>query len=422
MSGVRDEKAGLERIVALKARIMPLKIFNLTDHWFPDKIGGSCIYANRFHKLLSSVVDIETITLAGDNTPCEDNMVVHKVLHKTNFFRNRRTIRQLGCDSNAIWVVHSPWFFFHLIFAFGFTVRNRVVAVYHGPWYHEYYNSASAHGNVLAKIALSSVRYAIELIYCVYVKRFIFLSETMYRMTSKYLPIPKSKVHIIPMWSEKKTWDKPKSSNGKIVISTFRRLEPRMGLQDLLLHLNQTDLGDFTLHICGEGPYRNELTALVEKLRLQDKVKLRGLVSEREKFELIKESDAVIIPSRNLEGFSLLALEALENGSPLLLTEAVGFYEYIKDIDQDFVKKIDLDGQELQVRQFLFQGPDRTGLERIQARFDSAHIRQQLLGVLENGKANPDMRPVARNGVRVASVKKRLAANPKELQEVIVKR
>ena len=193
----------------------------------------------------------------------------------------------------------------------GFKVRNRVVGIYHGPWFREYYISASAKKNIFAKLVCSSLRYVVEFFYSIYVVRFIFLSENMCRATSEYLPISRSKVHIIPMWSEKGGWDCPRPKRDRLILSTFRRLEPRMGLQDLILSLNRCDLENYTLSICGDGPYKNELIELIERLNLQDTVRLLGWVTEDEKYKLIKDSDAVIIPSRSLEGFSLLALESL---------------------------------------------------------------------------------------------------------------
>ena len=52
------------------------KVYNLTDHWFPDKIGGSCVYAHKLHRLLSRQVETETITLVGDTSTHERDMVV----------------------------------------------------------------------------------------------------------------------------------------------------------------------------------------------------------------------------------------------------------------------------------------------------------------------------------------------------------
>ena len=79
------------------------------------------------------------------------------------------------------------------------------------------------------------------------------------------------------------------------------------------------------------------------------------------------------------------SLEALENGTPILLTEAVGFYEYVRDIDQDYVKKIDLADQRVEMREFLCRGGARSGLGHLETIFDADKIRQQLLDVLIPG-------------------------------------
>lgn len=358
------------------------KIYNITDHWFPDKIGGSCLYAYRLHRLLSQHVDTETITLVGPPSIEEQDLIVHKVLRKAHFLHNRKVIRELARQDDAVWVVHSPWMFLHLFFALQFSVRNRVVGVYHGPWYLEYYNSAAAARNIVARIVFTLARYLIEVFYALYVKRFIFLSSSMYRMTTKYLPVSASRVRIVPMWSEKTEWDPPRPKHEPFVLTTFRRLEPRMGLQDFLLALHRCDLDDYRLIICGDGPYRKELQRLIGRYNLQDRVELRGWVTEEEKDALIRQSAAVVIPSSRLEGFSLLALESLEQGTPLLVTEAVGFCEYIREIPQDYVKIVDLTKDELRVRDFLSMGNRREGLDLLQSRFDAERIRNVLISII----------------------------------------
>jgi hypothetical protein len=65
-----------------------------------------------------------------------------------------------------------------------------------------------------------------------------------------------------------------------------------------------------------------------------------------------------------------------------LVTEKVGFYEYIKDLDQDFVQKIDLNSRQVCVREFLQKGRNRHGLDDIRKVFDPVRIRQQLLAVV----------------------------------------
>jgi glycosyltransferase involved in cell wall biosynthesis len=270
----------------------------------------------------------------------------------------------------------------HLFLAFGLKVRKRVVGVYHGPWFQEYFISASAKRNIFLRLLFSALRYVVECFYSIYVGRFIFLSENMRRLTSRYLPISRSKVHIIPMWSEKGQWRCPSPKRDELVLSTFRRLEPRMGLQDLIRALKRCDLRGCRLLIGGDGPYKSELKKLIERLDLQDTVRLLGWVTEDEKLKLIRESHAVIIPSRCLEGFSLLALESLENGTPVLLTEAVGFYEYVRDVEQDFVKKFDLVETPEKLIDFLAKGRARRGLNRIQTLFNADNIRQSILKVM----------------------------------------
>jgi glycosyltransferase involved in cell wall biosynthesis len=355
------------------------KIYNLTDHWYPDKIGGSCLYAYKLHRLLSRHVPTETITLTGEPAACEEGMVVHKVLSKSRFGENRRALRKFAQDADTIWVVHSPWIYLHLFLALGFRGTRHVVGVYHGPWFHEYYLSASASNrNILVRLALTGLRYLSEVFYALRVPRFIFLSDTMYRATSAWLPIARSKVHIIPMWSEKKHWEKPRPRQDQLLLSTFRRLEPRMGLQDLLQGLHRGDVNNYHLIICGDGPFRGELQDLIVRQNLQNTVTLAGWVSEAEKERLIRESDAVVIPSRSLEGFSLLALEALEQGTPVLVTEAVGFYEYVRHLEQDFVRTMDLGAGKLELRQFLEKGTTRRGLDGIRTIFDAETVGQLL--------------------------------------------
>lgn len=38
------------------------------------------------------------------------------------------------------------------------------------------------------------------------------------------------------------------------------------------------------------------------------------------------------------------------------MTEAVGFYEYVRDVEQDFVKKIELEDSKVEMLEFLSKG------------------------------------------------------------------
>ncbi len=106
-----------------------------------------------------------------------------------------------------------------------------------------------------------------------------------------------------------------------LFLFTVRDLEPRMGLDGLVraLALVRKDLA-VRLVIGGEGRLRAELEALVSTLRLQDIVKFAGLIPEGDLPRYYQAADCFILPTRALEGFGLVTVEALACGTPVLGT------------------------------------------------------------------------------------------------------
>ncbi|MFH1541437.1 MAG: glycosyltransferase family 4 protein [Elusimicrobiota bacterium] len=72
---------------------------------------------------------------------------------------------------------------------------------------------------------------------------------------------------------------------------------------------------DWDLEIYGEGPLRNDLEKIVATLKLQERIKLPGLVKEpAEKFAA---SDIFVLSSR-FEGFGIVIIEAMACGIPVV--------------------------------------------------------------------------------------------------------
>lgn len=78
--------------------------------------------------------------------------------------------------------------------------------------------------------------------------------------------------------------------------------------------------------IVGYGPEENKLIKMVEKLGLQDVVRLVGYQDNVEPF--FQEADLGLIPSR-WEGFGLVSIEALSTGLPLVATDAPGLADVL---------------------------------------------------------------------------------------------
>jgi glycosyltransferase involved in cell wall biosynthesis len=101
---------------------------------------------------------------------------------------------------------------------------------------------------------------------------------------------------------------------------TVRRLVPRMGLATLIeaaAILSKEGL-DFRLVIAGEGPQLEPLRNQSSALSLQNRVAFLGRVSEEQLVDVYRAGDCFVLPTRSLEGFGLIILEAYACGTPVI--------------------------------------------------------------------------------------------------------
>lgn len=84
------------------------------------------------------------------------------------------------------------------------------------------------------------------------------------------------------------------------------------------------------LIIAGDGPAKNDLIQLTEKLGIQKNVDFLGWVNPDEISNIINRSSIVIVPSRWKEAFGLVALQAMQLGRPVIATNTGGLPEIIE--------------------------------------------------------------------------------------------
>lgn len=85
-------------------------------------------------------------------------------------------------------------------------------------------------------------------------------------------------------------------------------------------------LEDVSLTIIGDGPNKQELQKQIDELALEDRVRLYGPSSDVR--TLLKGYDALLISSTH-EGFSLVALEAMASGLPVIAPDLEGLNEVV---------------------------------------------------------------------------------------------
>jgi SAM-dependent methyltransferase len=120
---------------------------------------------------------------------------------------------------------------------------------------------------------------------------------------------------------------------------TLRNLEPRMGLDRLQAALDRVRrrVPDVLLLIGGQGSRRPALEAQAAALGLDRHVRFLGYIDEARLALYYQAADAFVLPTRQLEGFGLVTLEALACGTPVLGTPIGATPELLRGLDPSLV-------------------------------------------------------------------------------------
>jgi len=114
----------------------------------------------------------------------------------------------------------------------------------------------------------------------------------------------------------------PSLEAGERVFFTLRRLQPRMGLENLIdAAAALAQKGErFRLLIGGTGPLHDALQDRIALRDLTERVRLLGRLDDAVLPQLYAASDCFVLPTRGLECFGLIALEAWACGTPVIAT------------------------------------------------------------------------------------------------------
>ena len=106
------------------------------------------------------------------------------------------------------------------------------------------------------------------------------------------------------------------------LLLTVRNLEARMGLDRLLEAMARLRYFHPYAHlvVAGTGSRADALRAQAAALGVQDTVDFVGFVDDARLAVYYQAADAFVLPTRELEGFGLVTVEALASGTPVLGT------------------------------------------------------------------------------------------------------
>ena len=110
-----------------------------------------------------------------------------------------------------------------------------------------------------------------------------------------------------------------KLPQGPKVLFSLRRMVPRMGLDLLIRAAEQiADAFDFVLVLAGDGPDRLKLESLASREGLATRVRFLGRISDEQAAWAYDACDVFVLPTRALEGFGIIILEAFAHDRPVL--------------------------------------------------------------------------------------------------------
>jgi glycosyltransferase involved in cell wall biosynthesis len=258
-----------------------------------------------------------------------------------------------------------------------------VIGTFVSELYSDSYNTSLS---AKAKLAVSFFKWANKSTarFC---KGFIANSEVVKQSNGNALGIDLNKITVINRGRDSKVFrfHAPQILAGKPPrFLNVGRLVPVKGQHELILAFNEflPACRHAVLHIAGEGPARESLTALIDELGLQNNVSLLGSCDIP---KLINEYDCFVFPSHS-EGFSGAIVEAMFAGLPVLASDIPVNKEVITHMETGYFFET---GSVQSIKQALFWFKENAALANTLAEKANEHARQnfeleKIAGKLEN--------------------------------------
>ncbi|HXR03452.1 MAG TPA: glycosyltransferase family 4 protein [Verrucomicrobiae bacterium] len=156
---------------------------------------------------------------------------------------------------------------------------------------------------------------------------------------------PESGLWYIPNGSDVALADRVPPQPKQFDVAWMGRVHPQKGIDDLLATLAglKQQVPDFRAVIIGKS--QDKLEPVTRRMGLSENVTFSGLVSEEEKFRLLKSSRVFVMPSR-YESWGIVVGEAIASGVPVVAYDLPcyrpvfgDFVRYVKCFDHNGFKR-----------------------------------------------------------------------------------
>ncbi len=347
-----------------------LNILSLQYYSYPDAIGGAWGLTYEINKrLVERKHRVHLITCKPEDTLPDqetiDGVEYYRIAkrHSKNLYRLSRALRK---KLNQIFLqgsidlihIHNP-LIARLVLRDSRLRKVPVVYHFHSSWYDEEKINCLAQGPEDGHSSLwfrLKLAFRLSLIrrmehYCYRrSKSILFLSEYSKKHYLDYGGSRKIRLRVIPGGVDINFFHPLTASQdpaeirshlklpaeGRLML-TVRRLEARMGLENLIIAasevMHRRPMDDFHLLIAGKGSLEGKLRDLIRQQDVENRVHLLGLVPREQLPLYYRSADLFLLPTLALEGFGLATVEALASGIPAMGTRVGGTLEILQHID-----------------------------------------------------------------------------------------
>lgn len=348
-----------------------LNILMVSDTTMPDHAGGSHRYVFELSKTLVSKGHKVSILVAAKGELPEKSLVEGVTIYRYKRWTSNKIFDALSyvlgankmfrklCKYEKFDILHFHW----TLPSYGVCLSKeskkiKKVWTYHAPWPRELIfgleKLKSAYYGTFKKIIGNSANY-IDKKVLLKTDHVHVLTEFIKKEVNDLHDVNlKKEIRIIPggVYTEEfsnyaTSIDRKKAKemlnldpNCKYIF-TLRRLDPRMGIENLIRAIdilrNNYNLKHFKLLIGGKGPLLEHLKQTILDLNLEEYVQLLGFIPEEKVKLYYRAADLFVIPTEFLEGFGLVSVEAMASGTPVIGTPVGGIPEVISPFDPKLI-------------------------------------------------------------------------------------
>ncbi len=326
-----------------------MRFIFLSAGYYPDQVGGAFRYVTEVTERLAARGHRVGVIFPGNEPQTSSGKspagaTLHRFPQPHGFFWNnwrqknisarRGLLAEMKGDDEPCLTVLC-----HAFFEPAFTAhRSRSAYLFTGPWAEEYSFSRQSQKTLWPRRTLDQLIAAHMRATERRALRSVDRILTISRYYEGQLPcwhgadLPPIRMisggvnteHFSPFADRAAARDKFGVKHDEFLFLTVRRLDPRMGLRQLVDAFASvaSQFPDARLWLAGDGSQRNELQAGIDEKNLGDRVRLLGFVAETDLPALYNAADCTLMPSLDLEGFGLATVESLACGTPVVGSRA----------------------------------------------------------------------------------------------------